>query len=66
MAKSSKHHKLHDAIKSMGTVSEQAEAVASVLKMPSMKEVSRKVGSKLLWTIKAAVYNQKQLKRAVK
>ena len=66
MAKSYKCCKLHDAIKSMGTVSEQTEAVASVLKLPSIKEVSRKVGFKLPCTVKAAVYNQRQLKRAVK
>ena len=65
MAKSQKCHKLHDTIKSMGTVAEQAEAVTSVLKLPSMKPLARKIGFKLPWTVKAAVYNQKQLKRAV-
>ena len=65
MAKSWKCRKLHDTIKSMGTVAEQVEAVTSVLKLPSMKLLARKIGLKLPQTVKAAVYNQKQLKRAV-
>ena len=65
MAKSWKCRRLQDTIKSMGTIAEQAEAVTSVLKLPSMQPLAKKIRLKLLRTIKAAVYNQKQLKRAV-
>ena len=58
MAKSCKHWKLHDAIKSVGSVSEQAEAMLSVLKQPSMKQVSKKIGLKLPQVVKAAIYDQ--------
>ena len=65
MAKPWKHHKLHDAIKCIGNVNKQTEVMLSVLKQPSMKEVSQNIGLKLPRTIKAAVYNQNELKRAV-
>ena len=65
MARSWKCHKLHDAIKSIGNVNEQAEVMLSVLKQPSMAEVSKTIGLKLPRMIKAAVYNHKQLKSAV-